>query len=205
MPNFIHKDDLPDDVTFSDSVAIDTEAMGLMTTIRDRLCVLQISDGKGDVHIVHFVSQNYISSKNLLAVFGNTKLTKIFHCARFDMRIIYQYFNVMPLPCYCTKIASRIARTYTDNHSLKDLCYEFLEIKLNKQQQCSDWGRTTLTQEQIYYAANDVLYLHRIKLALDKILEREHRAVLAETCFDALKAHVMLDAKGWKNEDVFGY
>ncbi|WP_341808445.1 ribonuclease D [Wolbachia endosymbiont (group E) of Neria commutata] len=204
MRIFLHKDDwptsfIPDNIS---SIAIDTEAMGLLHR-RDRLCFVQVSVGDGKAHLIQFTS-NY-QAPNLREILKNKYITKIFHFARFDMGILYHYLKTWALPCYCTKIASRLVRTYTDNHSLKGLCAELLDIKLNKQQQSSDWGNENLTEKQKIYAASDVLYLHKIKEKLDLMLERENRKELAKKCFEFLPTRIELDLMGWENTDIFNH
>lgn len=198
----IYNDDLPDDVLFKESVAIDTEAMGLINH-RDRLCVVQLCDKKGNVHLVKF--KDGYSTPNLKMLLEDQNIVKIFHFARFDIAILRYYLKVWAFPCYCTKIASRLVRTYTDNHGLKELCNELLNIRLNKQQQSSDWGKDELTEDQLNYAANDVLYLHKIRDRLDAMLKRERRAKLALDCFKFLKTRVELDLLGWENIDIFSH
>ncbi|GHM57928.1 MAG: 3'-5' exonuclease [Candidatus Mesenet longicola] len=198
----VYNDDLPGDVLFKESVAIDTEAMGLINH-RDRLCVVQLCDKKGNVHLVKF--KDDYSSPNLKRLLEDQNIVKIFHFARFDIAILRYYLKVWAFPCYCTKIASRLVRTYTDNHGLKELCNELLGVRLNKQQQSSDWGKDELTEDQLNYAANDVLYLHKIKDRLDSMLERENRKKLALDCFEFLKTRIELDLLGWENVDIFSH
>ncbi|WP_339047773.1 ribonuclease D [Candidatus Mesenet endosymbiont of Phosphuga atrata] len=198
----VYNDDLPDDVLFKESVAIDTEAMGLINH-RDRLCVVQLCDKKGNVHLVKF--KDDYSAPNLKRLLEDQNIVKIFHFARFDIAILRYYLKVWAFPCYCTKIASRLVRTYTDNHGLKELCNELLGVRLNKQQQSSDWGKDELTEDQLNYAANDVLYLHKIKDRLDAMLERENRKKLALDCFEFLKTRIELDLLGWENVDIFSH
>ena len=197
----VYKDDLPAGLDFGASVAVDTETMGLNPT-RDRLCVLQISEGDGNSHLVQFGPDEF-TAPNLLALLADPGVTKIFHFARFDIATIRQHLNVLCAPVYCTKIASRLARTYTDRHGLKDLCRELLKIDLNKQQQSSDWGAETLSKEQLEYAAADVLYLHDLRQALDVMLEREGRMHFANACFAFLPVRAELDLAGWSEEDLF--
>jgi ribonuclease D len=198
---FYHKFDLPEDVKFNSSVAIDTEAMGL-NNLRDRLCVVQISSGDGSAHLVHFPKPNY-DAPNLKKLLADDAKLKIFHFARFDVSIMQHYFQMDIKNIYCTKIASRLVRTYTDMHGLKDLCHELLDIKLNKQQQTSDWGAAELTKEQQSYAASDVLYLHKLKEKLDIMLKRENRLDIAQKCFDFLPTRAKLDTMGWPEFDIF--
>lgn len=209
MENIIyHNNDLPEDILSQNhsSVAIDTEAMGLNNN-RDRLCVVQLSFGDGVAHIVH-LSNNLSNANDYCKTSPNLKkllimpeILKIFHFARFDVAILQHSFNIIMENLYCTKIASRLARTYTDNHGLKDLCYDLLNIKLSKQQQSSDWGADQLTNEQLEYAAKDVLYLHQLKEKLDSMLTRENRTWLAKKCFDFIPARAYMDVKGW-GEDI---
>ena len=204
MGIFLYKNDLPDNLLSNDveSIAIDTEAMGLLH-VRDRLCLIQLSLGDGNAHLVQFLGD--YRAPNLRKILGNKSITKIFHFARFDVSIINYYLETWALPLYCTKIASRLVRTYTDNHSLKELCSELLGIKLNKQQQSSDWGNDNLTEKQKNYAASDVLYLHEIKRRLDFMLKRENRIELAQKCFEFLPTRIQLDAIGWENIDIFNH
>lgn len=204
MGIFLYKNDLPDNLLSDNisSIAVDTEAMGLLH-VRDRLCLIQLSLGDGNAHLIQ-LTRDY-RAPNLKKILGNKNITKIFHFARFDISIIRYYLEILALPCYCTKIASRLTRTYTDNHSLKELCSELLGIKLNKQQQSSDWGSENLTEKQKNYAASDVLYLHEIKKKLDFMLERENRKELAQKCFEFLPTRVQLDLMGWENVDIFNH
>lgn len=177
--------------------------MGLNVT-RDRLCLVQISDGYGDAHLVHFPTTNY-SCPNLRQVLSDPKRQKIFHFARFDLAMIECYLGLSLENVYCTKIASRLARTYTEHHGLKDLCSELLDIKINKQQQCSDWGAAKLSDEQIAYAASDVLHLHKLRNDLNQRLTRENRMEIAEKCFTFLPARASLDILGWPEFDIFAH
>ncbi|OEY86748.1 3'-5' exonuclease [Wolbachia pipientis] len=207
MEIFLYKGDLPDSLLFDNvnAIAVDTEAMGLLHNRgRDRLCLVQLSTGDGNAYLVQ-LKNNYQQAVNLKRILQNENVTKIFHFARFDMSIIYYYLEVLTVPCYCTKIASRLVRTYTDNHSLQGLCSELLNTKLNKQQQCSDWGNEDLTERQKRYAASDVLYLHEIKKKLDFMLERENRKGLAQECFKFLPTRIKLDLMGWEDVDIFNY
>ncbi len=199
----LHQGDLPPGLDFGDSVAVDTETMGLNTE-RDRLCLVQVSSGDGTCHMVKFSGRGY-DAPNLKALLGDGSITKLFHFARFDLRIIRRYLDVTCAPVYCTKIASRLGRTYTDRHGLKDLCRDLLGVDLSKEQQSSDWGRETLTPEQIRYAAADVLHLHALREKLDSMLAREGRAGLAEACFAFLAHRAELDLRGWADEDIFAY
>ena len=196
--------DLPDSFPKNvESIAVDTESMGLLPS-RDRLCVVQVSTGDGPAFIVQFRNGSGFEAPILRSVLENPKVLKIFHFARADIGMIKHYLDVWAMPCYCTKIASRLARTYTDHHSLKELCNELLGIRLNKYQQCSDWGAFSLSSEQMDYAASDVIYLHRIRTALDIMLKRENRTELANSCFEFLKHRVQLDLLGW-GEDFFSH
>ncbi|GAT75714.1 ribonuclease D [Ehrlichia ruminantium] len=203
MPIFVHDYDLPDGVEFGNTVAVDTETMGLVCR-RDRLCLVQISGGNGNVHLVKFPSTEYQAS-NLKKILSDLSITKIFHFARFDITAIRYYLGIWAIPCYCTKIASKLARTYTDHHGLKELCNELLGIKLNKVQQSSDWGKEILTSEQLNYAASDVIHLHALKSKLDAMLQRENKQELAKSCFDFLPTRVQLDLLGWDNVDIFSH
>ena len=204
MGIFLYQNDLPDNVLSCDisSVAVDTEAMGLFHS-RDRLCLVQLSIGDGNAHLVQL--KNDYKAPNLKKILEDKNITKIFHFARFDVSIIYYYMKIWTLPCYCTKIASRLARTYTDNHSLKELCSELLGVKLNKQQQSSDWGNEHLTEKQKRYAASDVLHLHEIKERLDSMLKRENRRDLAQKCFEFIHTRIQLDLIGYENIDIFNH
>ena len=202
MAIHLHINDLPPGLTFGDSVAIDSEAMGLQPH-RDRLCVVQMSRGDGDCHMVHFPPPGDYSAPNLKAILGDPNMLKMFHFARFDVAILEHYLGVTCKPVYCTKIASKLARTYTDRHGLKDLCRELLGIDMSKQQQSSDWGAAELTPEQKAYAASDVLHLHKIKTILDDMLAREGRTELAQACFDFLPHRAWLDLIGWDEVDIF--
>ena len=199
----VHRGDLPRGIDFGRSVAIDTEAQGLHPR-RDRLCVVQLSAGDGSAHLVHFPTVDY-AAPNLKAVLTDRKIVKIFHFARFDVAIMRQYLGVMATPIYCTKIASRLVRTYTDRHGLKDLCKELLGVELSKEQQSSDWAAETLSPEQIRYAAADVLHLHALKERLDAMLAREGRGALAESCFQFLPVRTELDRAGFENDDLFSH
>lgn len=195
---------MPEDIYLqAQSIAIDTEAMGL-NNFRDRLCVIQLSDGLGQAHVVHFPQANY-ACPNLRKLLSNPNIIKIFHFARFDVAIIQHYLKIEINNIYCTKIASKLCRTYTDQHSLKDLCNEVLGIKISKQCRTSDWGASILTQDQIDYAASDVLYLHKIKQRLDEMLTREGRTALANSCFQFIPARVKLDLSGWLEADIFSH
>jgi ribonuclease D len=199
----LHRGDLPDLARYIDSVAIDTETMGLHPH-RDRLCVVQLSAGDGTAEVVQ-IPKDHGDAPNLKALLANPKITKIFHFARFDLAALYAAFGVMPQPVYCTKIASRLSRTYTDRHGLKDLVREVLNIDLSKQQQSSDWGSDSLSDAQLAYAASDVLHLHALRDRLDAMLAREGRAGLAQACFDFLPTRAKLDLQGWDTEDIFAH
>jgi ribonuclease D len=198
-----HRGDLPADAQFGNAVAIDTETMGLNLQ-RDRLCVVQLSAGDGTAHVVHLPDRDY-AAPNLRALLSNPAITKIFHFARFDLAMIQRHFGIICAPVYCTKVASKMARTNTDRHGLKDLCRELLGVELSKQQQTSDWGARELNAEQIGYAASDVLHLHALRDRLDFLLEREGRKALAEACFRFLPVRAALDLAGWENEDIFAH
>ena len=205
MAVHLHEEDLPGDVAFADGpIAIDTEAMGLMPG-RDRLCLVQLSDGKGDEHLVHFRQGSDYSAPRLKALLSDPKRLKLYHFARFDIGIMQAYLGIMAAPLYCTRTASRLVRTYTDRHGLKDLVKELLGVDLSKQQQTSDWGADELTDAQREYAASDVRYLHALKERLDERLARENRVALAEACFDFLPARAMLDLAGWASNDIFAH
>ncbi|HZK89846.1 MAG TPA: ribonuclease D [Stellaceae bacterium] len=203
MTHHLHPGDLPEGIRFGDSVAVDTEAMGL-NPHRDRLCLVQLSAGDGDAHLVQLEPGLYAAPR-LKALMADPTITKLFHFARFDLGMIYRYLGVMTGPVYCTKIASRLARTFTDRHGLRDLCKDLLGVDLSKQQQSSDWGAATLTDQQLQYAAADVLHLHALRAKLDMMLEREGRADLARAAFDFLPARVLLDLEGWPEQDIFAH
>jgi ribonuclease D len=203
----LHRGDLPDISRYSGAVAIDTETMGL-DLVRDRLCVVQLSPGDGSADVVQIAPHAQDapdSAPNLRRLLADARLLKIFHFARFDLGMLYKTFGVMPEPVYCTKIASRLCRTYTDKHGLKDLVREVLGHDLSKQQQLSDWGADELTEAQIAYAASDVLYLHALKERLDAMLAREGRAELATDCFRFLPDRVRLDLAGFAAVDIFAH
>ena len=203
MTIHLHKGDLPADVDFGEIVAIDTETMGLLP-VRDRLCLVQLSAGDGDAHLVQLKKGEY-HTPVLSALMENPKVTKLFHYARFDVAMMRYHLNVLSTPIYCTKIASRLARTYTNRHGLKDLCRELLKVDLSKTQQSSDWGADTLTEDQKIYAASDVLYLHQLKDALDVMLAREGREHLAAAAFAFLPIRSELDLSGWAEMDIFAH
>jgi ribonuclease D len=199
----LHRGDLPDLSRYTDSVAIDTETMGL-NPHRDRLCVVQMSNGDGTADVVQ-VPAAPTDAPNLKALLASPNVLKIFHFARFDLAALYNAYGVMPTPVYCTKIASRLSRTYTDRHGLKDLVREVLNIELSKQQQSSDWGAPALSEAQLAYAASDVLHLHALREKLDAMLAREARTELAKACFEFLPTRAKLDLGGWEAEDIFAH
>ncbi len=200
----LHHNDLPDGVTFGRSVAIDTETLGL-NPHRDRLCVVQLSAGDGTAHLVQFDKGQY-AAPNLKALLTNPNVLKIFHFGRFDVAVLLQTLGVRTQPVYCTKIAAKLVRTFTDRNGLKELCRELLGVELSKQQQTSDWGQRELTPEQLTYAASDVLHLHALKEKLDALLAREDRVRLAEACFAFLPFRAELDLKGWQDDtDIFNH
>jgi len=199
----LHRGDLPDGLLLGDAVAIDTEAMGL-NPHRDRLCLVQLSRGDGDAHLVQFAPDCY-DAPNLRRLLADPAVTKLFHFARFDIAMLYHYLGVMALPLYCTKIASRLVRTFTDRHGLRDLCRDLLGVDLKKEQQSSDWGAASLSEEQLRYAASDVRYLHALRARLDEMLTREGRTELARSCFDFLPARALLDLEGWPEQDIFAH
>ena len=202
MQTHLYKNDLDDGIVFKGNVAIDTEAMGL-DPARDRLCLIQIFDGETDCHMVQFENSN-TESPNLIKLLNDENIQKIFHYARFDMATLKHALKIDVKNVYCTKIASKIARTYTNNHGLKDLCKELLGVEISKKQQSSDWGNSNLSKEQIAYAANDVIYLHQIKNKLDEMLVREDRQLLVDACLSFLPTRVELDLRGWEN-DIFSH
>lgn len=199
----LYKGDLPDGLDFGSSVAVDTETLGL-NPLRDKLCLVQLSSGDDNAHLVQVDRETY-AAPNLKALMSNAGVTKIFHYARFDMAVLKHYLNVDVAPVYCTKIASKLTRTYTDRHGLKDLVREMLGIEMSKQQQSSDWGTPVLSDAQKQYAALDVIYLHELKSRLDQMLRREQRHDLAANCFDFLSTRVALDLVGWNETDVFSH
>ena len=202
MAVHIHARDLPDDLSFGTSVAVDSETMGLRLG-RDRLCVVQLSAGDGDAHLVQ-LSDPY-DCPNLKRLMADPGVLKIFHYGRFDIGMFFLHLGVVSSPVYCTKIASKLARTYTDRHGLKDLARELLGVDMSKAQQSSDWGAASLTPEQQAYAASDVLHLHALKRRLDVMLEREGRAPMAQACFDFLPWRARLDVAGWEDVDIFAH
>ena len=204
MANHLHEGDLPDGLFEGvTSVAVDSETMGLRLG-RDPLCVVQISAGDGDAHVLRMGRPGY-DAPNLKRLLTDPAATKLFHFARFDIAMFQRYLGVVTAPLYCTKIASKLVRTYTDKHGLKDLVKELLGVDLSKEQQSSDWGAPTLSEKQLAYAANDVAYLHKLKEGLDAMLAREGRTALAKACFDFLPARVELDLAGWPDVDIFAH
>jgi ribonuclease D len=199
----LHRGDLPDLARYSGPVAVDTETMGLEPH-RDRLCVVQLSPGDGTADVVQ-VPPGSVDAPNLKRLLGDPAIPKLFHFARFDLAVLFRTFGIMPAPVYCTKIASRLTRTYTDKHGLKDLVRELLGIELSKQQQLTDWGSPELTEAQVAYAASDVLHLHALKAKLDVLLAREGRDELAQACFRFLPDRARLDLAGWATEDIFAH
>jgi ribonuclease D len=204
MAVHFHEEDLPADVTFDGPIAVDTEAMGLVPG-RDRLCLVQLSDGTGEEHLVRFASGSDYAAPRLKSLLADPQRLKIYHFARFDVGIMQAYLGIMAAPLYCTRTASRLVRTYTDRHGLKDLVKELLNIDVSKQQQTSDWGAPELSEAQRDYAASDVRYLHQLKQKLDERLQREDRVALAQACFDFLPARAMLDIAGWPEQDIFAH
>ena len=203
MTVYLHKNDLPDDIAFTGSVAVDTETQGL-SLVRDKLCLVQLSAGDGDAHIVQ-VNRETFDCPNLKALLGDQKIEKIFHFGRFDVAIIQRDLGVIPAPLFCTKIASGLVRTYTDRHGLKDVCRELLGVDISKQQQSSDWASDELTEAQLNYAASDVLYLHRLQMILTARLIREKRMDIATACFEFLPTRAALDLGGWSDIDIFSH
>jgi ribonuclease D len=204
MTVHFHEEDLPEGVLAPGPVAVDTETMGLQLS-RDRLCLLQISDGRGDEHLIRFAPGSDYRAPNLRAVLADPGRLKLYHFARFDLASIHAYMGVMAGPVYCTKTASRLIRTYTDRHGLKELVKELLGTEISKQQQTSDWGAPELSDAQKDYAASDVRYLHALKEKLDERLDREGRGGLAQACFDFLPHRALLDLAGWPEVDIFAH
>jgi len=199
----LYRGDLPAGLDFGRVVAIDTEAMGL-NPHRDRLCLVQLSSGDGSAHLVQLEPGGY-AAPNLRRLLADPNVLKLFHFARFDLAMMYHYLETMARPIYCTKIASRLARTFTDKHGLRDLCKDLLGVDLKKEQQSSDWGAAALTDEQQRYAASDVLHLHALRERLDAMLAREGRSALAQSCFEFLPNRVLLDLEGWAEQDIFAH
>lgn len=204
MTVHFHEEDLPEGALGPGAVAVDTETMGL-NPLRDRLCVVQISDGSGDEHLVRFGPGSAYDAPVLKAVLSDPNRLKIFHFARFDIAAIQHALGIVTAPVYCTKIASKLVRTYTDRHGLKELVRELLGQDVSKQQQSSDWGAASLSEAQLAYAASDVLHLHGLRERLDAMLAREGRAALAQACFDFLPTRAQLDLGGWEAEDIFAH
>lgn len=203
MAIHLYHGDLPDGLDLGTVVAIDTETMGL-NPHRDRLCLAQLSSGDGDAHLVKF-APGLIDAPNLKALISNPDVLKLFHFGRFDIAVLARYLGVAAFPVYCTKIASKLCRTYTDRHGLKAICNELLNVDISKQQQSSDWGAETLSKEQQEYAASDVLYLHKLRAELDKRMVREGRMQMAEACFQFLPTRAILDLNGWPEIDIFDH
>lgn len=199
----VHYGDLPANIDFGKSVAVDSETLGL-NPHRDRLCVVQLSSGDGNAHLVHFNEPVY-DAPNLKKLFADPTVEKLFHFARFDVAVIRKYLGVECTPVYCTKIASKLVRTYTDRHGLKALCQELINVDLSKAQQSSDWGKSKLSLDQVNYAASDVLYLHQLQAILDDMLVRENRKEIAQACFDFLPTRATLDLNGWPEIDIFSH
>ena len=202
----LHRGDLPAGLDLGSAVAIDTETTGLSLT-RDRLCLAQLSAGDGTCHLVQFPENESVAfdAPNLAALIADARVTKLFHYGRFDIAMLERFVGPVSLPVYCTKIASKLVRTYTDRHGLKDLCRDLLSVDLSKEQQSSDWAATKLSESQLRYAAQDVLYLHRLREKLDVMIAREGRTDLAQACFDWLPTRVTLDRSGWPEEDIFSH
>ena len=203
MTNYLYDRDLPDSLDLGSIIAVDTETMGLNPS-RDRLCLVQISSGDGDAHLVQ-ISKDQILAPNLCKILSNPDVLKIFHFGRFDIAVIFIRFNVLCNSVYCTKIASKLVRTFTERHGLKNILQDLISVDVSKQQQSSDWGRPVLTQSQIDYAASDVLYLHKLKYELDIRLNRENRTDIAQACFEFLPRRAQLDILGWPNHDIFAH
>lgn len=199
----LHRGDLPEGVSFNGPVAVDSETMGL-SLVRDPLCLVQLSDGQGEAHLVQLDRSNY-NAPNLKRVLADQSVLKLFHFARFDIAMFMRDLGVICAPLYCTRMASRLVRTYTDRHGLKDLCKELLGRDISKDQQSSDWGAEELTDAQLAYAASDVLHLHALKEKLDVMLAREGRTEIAQSCFDFLPTRAALDLAGWDEEDIFAH
>lgn len=203
MTNHLYQNDLPDGLDLGPVVAIDCETMGL-NPLRDRLCVVQLSGGDGHAHLVQ-IEKGQTAAPNLCAMLENPDVLKLFHFGRFDIAALYNAFGALTAPVYCTKIASKLVRTYTDRHGLKYLLQELLSIDISKQQQSSDWGALDLTEAQLNYAASDVLYLHRLRAELDRMLDREDRTEMARACFEFLPMRAQLDLAGWPEIDIFAH
>jgi len=203
MTNHVYRGDLPDDLDLGTTVAIDCETMGLNPK-RDRLCVVQLSSGDGNAHLVQ-VAKGQSSAPNLCRMLEDPNVLKLFHFGRFDIAAMYETFRALTAPVYCTKIASRLVRTYTDRHGLKNLLQELLSVDISKQQQSSDWGSKKLSKAQVEYAASDVLYLHRLRDSLNQMMIREGRMEIAQSCFDFLPTRAKLDLAGWPDNDIFAH
>ena len=203
MKNYVYRGDLPDDLDLGPTVAIDCETMGLNPK-RDRLCVVQLSSGDGSAHLVQ-VAKGQSSAPNLCRMLEDPNVLKLFHFGRFDIAAMFETFGALTAPVYCTKIASRLVRTYTDRHGLKNLLQELLSVDISKQQQSSDWGSKKLSKAQIEYAASDVLYLHRLRDSLNQMMIREDRMEMAQSCFDFLPTRAKLDLAGWPDNDIFAH
>ncbi len=203
MTNILYVNDISADLKLGNSIAIDTETMGLKTK-RDRLCLVQISSGDGNAHIIKFDGKNY-DAPNLKKLLADEKVLKIFHFARFDIAALNHYLNLDLRNIYCTKIASKLVRTYTDSHGLKSICEELLSVEISKKQQSSDWGNSEISNAQIKYAAQDVLYLHQLKEKLDEMLERENRKEIYDECIKFLPTRAKLDLEGFDNLDIFAH
>ena len=203
MKNYVYRGDLPDDLDLGPTVAIDCETMGLNPK-RDRLCVVQLSSGDGNAHLVQ-VAKGQSSAPNLCRMLEDPNVLKLFHFGRFDIAAMFETFGALTTPVYCTKIASRLVRTYTDRHGLKNLLQELLSVDISKQQQSSDWGSKKLSKAQIEYAASDVLYLHRLRDSLNQMMIREDRMEMAQSCFDFLPTRAKLDLAGWPDNDIFAH
>ena len=203
MSIHLHRGDLPPDIAFTGVVAIDTETMGL-NPHRDRLCLVQLSAGDGVCHLVQLAPGQYAAPR-LRALLSDAAVLKLFHFGRFDIAVLRHYLGVLAGPVYCTKIASKLIRTFTDRHGLKDLCKDLLGVDLSKQQQSSDWGAAELTDEQLRYAASDVLHLHALRAKLDIMLAREGRSAIAAACFEFLPTRALLDLAGWPEDDIFAH
>ena len=199
----LYKNDLPDGLVFKDAIAVDSEAMGLNPK-RDRLCVVQLSGGDGVCHLVQ-IAQGQTEAPNLKRLMEDDSVVKIFHFARFDVMILKYALGIMTNPVFCTKIASKLARTYTDRHGYKEVCRELAGVEISKEQQSSDWGQETLSEDQLVYAATDVLYLHTVREKLMDMLAREGRTALAQSCFDFLHTRTDLDLAGWSENDIFAH
>ena len=203
MTNYLYQEDLPENINLGQIIAVDTETMGLKP-YRDRLCLVQISSGDGNAHVIQ-ISNTQISAPNLCKLLLDPGVLKIFHFGRFDIAVLFHKFNILCKSVYCTKIASKLVRTFTDRHGLKTLLQDLMAIDISKQQQTSDWGSKTLTDAQIDYAASDVLYLHELKSQLDIMLKRENREEIAQACFEFLPKRAQLDILGWQDNDIFAH